>query len=174
MHRIFPKDTVKLEIQESADRGAKYRINAAHDADIGKNSVESYILEQNPHFVFSIQTTSAGRKYGELVLNKELDREEQQEMKLLLTAVDGGSPQRSGTVAIHVIVLDANDNAPVFTEAVYTAALPENSPLKTKIITVSASDADEGVNGEVTYEFSDSLINQKRCFHLMRKREKSV
>uniref|UniRef100_A0A3B4UXT8 Cadherin domain-containing protein n=1 Tax=Seriola dumerili TaxID=41447 RepID=A0A3B4UXT8_SERDU len=151
---------------ESAVKGARYRINAAQDADIGKNSVESYILQQNPHFVFSIQTTSAGSKYGELVLDKELDREEQQEMKLLLTAVDGGSPQRSGTVVIHVIVLDANDNAPVFTEAVYTAALPENSPLKTKVIIVSATDADEGVNGEVTYEFSRLSDKSQKLFSL--------
>ncbi|XP_036933387.1 protocadherin gamma-A11-like isoform X23 [Acanthopagrus latus] len=164
---IFPKDVVKLEITESAAKGARYRINAAHDADIGKNSVESYILEQNPHFVFSIQTTRAGgRKYGELVLDKELDREEQQELKLLLTAVDGGSPQRSGTVVIHVIVLDANDNAPVFTEAVYTATLPENSPMKTAVITVSASDADEGVNGEVTYEFSRISDKSRNLFSL--------
>ncbi|XP_059202761.1 protocadherin beta-15-like [Centropristis striata] len=163
---IFPKDSVKLEITESADKGARYRINAAHDADIGKNSVESYVLQQNPHFVFSIQTTSAGRKYGELVLDKELDREEQQEMKLLLTAVDGGSPQRSGTVVIHVIVLDANDNAPVFTEAVYTATLPENSPMKTPVITVSASDADEGVNGEVSYEFSRLSDKSGKLFSL--------
>ncbi|XP_035505071.2 protocadherin gamma-A11-like isoform X37 [Scophthalmus maximus] len=163
---VFPKDSVKLEIRESADRGAKYRINAAHDADIGKNSVESYILQPNPHFVFGIQTTNTGIKYGELVLNKELDREEQQEMKLLLTAVDGGSPQRSGTVVIHVIVLDANDNAPVFTEAVYKATLPENSPLKTKVTTVSASDADEGVNGEVTYEFSRLSDKSRKLFSL--------
>ncbi|XP_037635345.1 protocadherin beta-15-like [Sebastes umbrosus] len=163
---IFQKDIIKLEITESADKGAKYRINAAHDADIGKNSVESYILQQNPHFVFSIQTTNAGSKYGELVLDKELDREEQQEMKLLLTAVDGGSPQRSGTVVIHVIVLDANDNAPVFTESVYTATLPENSPVKTPIITVSASDADEGVNGEVTYEFSRLSDKSRKLFSL--------
>ncbi|KAM8732246.1 protocadherin beta-15-like [Acanthopagrus schlegelii] len=164
---IFPKDVVKLEITESAAKGARYRINAAQDADIGKNSVESYILEQNPHFVFSIQTTSAGsRKYGELVLDKELDREEQQEMKLLLTAVDGGSPQRSGTVVIHVIVLDANDNAPMFTEAVYTATLPENSPMKTPVITVRASDADEGVNGEVTYEFSSISDKLQNLFSL--------
>ncbi|XP_022624821.1 protocadherin gamma-A12-like [Seriola dumerili] len=163
---IFPKDIIKLEIRESAIKGARYRINAAHDADIGKNSVESYILQQNPHFVFSIQTTSAGSKYGELVLDKELDREEQQEMKLLLTAVDGGSPQRSGTVVIHVIVLDANDNAPVFTEAVYTAALQENSPSKTKVIIVSATDADEGVNGEVTYEFSRLSDKSRKLFSL--------
>ncbi|XP_059202762.1 protocadherin beta-15-like [Centropristis striata] len=163
---IFPKDSVKLEIRESAAKGARYRINAAQDADIGKNSVESYVLQQNPHFVFSIQTTSAGRKYGELVLDKELDREEQQEMKLLLTAVDGGSPQRSGTVVIHVIVLDANDNAPVFTEAVYTATLPENSPMKTPVIAVSASDADEGVNGEVSYEFSRLSDKSQKLFSL--------
>ncbi|XP_071314235.1 uncharacterized protein [Trachinotus anak] len=163
---VFPKDVIKLEIRESAVKGARYRINAAHDADIGKNSVESYILQQNPHFVFSIQTTNAGSKYGELVLDKELDREQQQEMKLLLTAVDGGSPQRSGTVVIHVIVLDANDNAPVFTETVYRASLPENSPLKTKVITVSATDADEGVNGEVTYEFSRLSDKSRKLFSL--------
>ncbi|XP_060905086.1 uncharacterized protein LOC132982548 [Labrus mixtus] len=163
---IFPKDIIKLEITESADKGAKFRINAAHDADIGTNSVESYILQQNPHFVFKIQTTSAGSKYGELVLDKELDREEQQEMKLLLTAVDGGSPQRSGTVVIHVIVLDANDNAPVFTETVYTATLAENSPINTPVITVSASDADEGFNGEVTYEFSRISDKSRKLFSL--------
>ncbi|KAF3838399.1 hypothetical protein F7725_010167 [Dissostichus mawsoni] len=163
---IFPKDIIKLEITESAVKGARYRINAAHDADIGKNSVESYILQQNPHFVFNIQTTNAGSKYGELILNKELDREEQKEMKLLLTALDGGSPQRSGTVVIHVIVLDANDNSPVFTESLYTASLPENSPMKTPVITVSASDADEGVNGEVTYEFSRLSDKSRKLFFL--------
>uniref|UniRef100_A0A3Q3KWZ4 Cadherin domain-containing protein n=1 Tax=Mastacembelus armatus TaxID=205130 RepID=A0A3Q3KWZ4_9TELE len=163
---VFPKDVVKLEIRESAVKGARYRINAAHDADIGKNSVQSYTLQQNPHFVFSIQTTSAGSKYGELVLDKELDREEQREMKLLLTAVDGGSPQRSGTVVIHVIVLDANDNAPVFSETVYKTSLPENSPVQTPVITVSATDADEGVNGEVTYEFSRLPDKSRRLFSL--------
>ncbi|CAM9271851.1 unnamed protein product [Lampetra planeri] len=166
---VFPKDTVKLEIRESADKGARYRINAAHDADIGTNSVQRYILQQNPNFVFNIQTTGSGSKYGELVLDKELDREERQEMKLLLTAVDGGAPQRSGTVVIHVIILDANDNAPVFTQAVYSSTLKENSPLKTPVITVSATDADEGVNGEVTYEFSRLSDKSRHLFSLDQK-----
>uniref|UniRef100_A0A3B5PZY7 Cadherin domain-containing protein n=1 Tax=Xiphophorus maculatus TaxID=8083 RepID=A0A3B5PZY7_XIPMA len=162
---IFPKDIIKLEISESTDKGARYRINAAHDADIGQNAVQSYDLQQNPNFVLNVQT-SPGRKYGELVLDKELDREEQQELRIILTAVDGGSPPRSGTVVIHVTVLDANDNAPVFTEAVYSARLPENSALKTPVITVSASDKDEGINGEVTYEFSRLSDKSQSLFSL--------
>ncbi|XP_061786137.1 protocadherin beta-15-like [Nerophis lumbriciformis] len=163
---IFPKDVVRLEISESAVKGAKYRLNAANDADIGTNSVQSYILQQNANFVFHIQTTNSGNKYGELILDKELDREEQQDLKLLLTAVDGGSPPRSGTVVIHIIVLDANDNAPVFTQAVYTSSVKEDATLKTPVITVSASDADEGVNGEVTYEFSKMSDKSRNIFSL--------
>ncbi|XP_052342898.1 protocadherin beta-15-like [Oncorhynchus keta] len=163
---IFPKDTIKLEIAESAFKGARFRVNAAHDADIGQNAVQSYTLQRNDHFALSVQTTAAGSKYGELVLDKELDREQQQELKLLLTAVDGGTPQRSGTVVIHVTVLDANDNAPVFNQAVYKASLPENSPLGTLVLTVSSTDADEGMNGEVTYEFSRMSDKTRKVFTL--------
>uniref|UniRef100_A0A8C5CIT2 Cadherin domain-containing protein n=1 Tax=Gadus morhua TaxID=8049 RepID=A0A8C5CIT2_GADMO len=153
---------------ESAVKGARYRVNAAHDEDIGPNAVQSYTLKRNNHFVFNIQTTSAGSKYGELILDKELDREERKEIKLLLTALDGGSPQRSGTLTIDVTVLDANDNAPVFSQAVYEASLPENSPLKSLIVTVSAMDADDGVNGEVTYGLGRISDKSRKLFSLDR------
>ncbi|KAL0182404.1 hypothetical protein M9458_021779, partial [Cirrhinus mrigala] len=101
-----------------------------------------------------VQDTADGGKYAELVLEKELDREQQKEIDMILTATDGGSPQRSGTAVIHITVLDANDNVPVFSESVYKVTLAENTPSGTEIIRVSATDADEGPNGEVTYEFS--------------------
>ncbi|XP_031654404.1 protocadherin gamma-A12 isoform X29 [Oncorhynchus kisutch] len=163
---IFPKESIKLEISELAVKGARFRVNAAHDADIGQNAVQNYMLQRNDHFLLNVQTNTVGSKYGELVLDKELDREEQRELKLLLTAIDGGTPQRSGTVVIHVTVLDANDNAPVFSQAVYKASLPENSPLGTVVVTVSATDADEGVNGEVTYEFSRISDIARKIFAL--------
>uniref|UniRef100_A0A4W5Q479 Cadherin domain-containing protein n=1 Tax=Hucho hucho TaxID=62062 RepID=A0A4W5Q479_9TELE len=163
---IFPKDTIKLEITESADKGPRYRINEANDADIGQNAVQRYTLERNEHFVLAIHDYTDGGKNVELVLDKELDREEKQEMSLLITAVDGGTPQRSGTVVIHVTVLDANDNAPVFSQAVYKASLPENSPLDTVVVKVSAKDADEGMNGEVTYEFSRISDKARKVFSL--------
>ncbi|XP_072252467.1 protocadherin gamma-A11-like [Leuresthes tenuis] len=163
---VFVKDSVKLEIRESAPRGSRYRINAARDADIGQNAVQNYILEKNNNFALNVLTNSVGSKYSELVLDKELDREEQQEVSLLLTAVDGGSPRRSGSTVIKITVLDANDNAPVFSQAVYKATLPENSLIDTVVVTVSATDADEGENGKVTYEFSAISDIAKQIFSL--------
>ncbi|KAM6999944.1 LOW QUALITY PROTEIN: uncharacterized protein LKV04_004893 [Tautogolabrus adspersus] len=156
----FTDDSLKIEIQESADKGARFLLGEAHDGDIGENAVQGYTLQQNDHFNLNINSKAGGRKYCELVLDKELDREDKKELMLLLTAFDGGSPRRSGTVVIHVIVLDANDNVPVFSQAVYKASLPENSPLETLVITVSATDADEGLNSEITYGF-DHVSDEK-------------
>ncbi|KAG1931264.1 protocadherin 2 gamma [Pimephales promelas] len=165
----FPKDTIKLELSENADKGARFRVNEAHDADIGNNGVQRYSIENNNHFLLSVSTKAGGGKTIELVLDKELDREHQKEVTLILTAVDGGTPPRSGTVAIHVTVLDANDNAPVFSQAVYKVSLPENAPVDTVVVTVSATDADEGQNGEVTYEFGHISENDMTVFSLDQK-----
>ncbi|XP_029960001.1 protocadherin gamma-A11-like [Salarias fasciatus] len=163
---VFQKDIFKFEIGESADRGARYRVNEAHDADIGQNTVKQYSLQKNENFVLSVQGGADGSQNIELVLDKELDREKERDLNIVLTAVDGGNPQRSGTAVIHVSVLDANDNAPVFDQAVYKASLPENSPVDTVVLTVRATDADEGVNGEVTYEFSRISEKAKKIFEL--------
>ncbi|XP_045572958.1 protocadherin beta-15 [Salmo salar] len=165
----FPNARIDLEIQESADKGARYPLDEPHDSDIGLNAIQSYSLERNAYFILDVQTSSDGGKYGELVLEKELDREQQQEVTLLLTAVDGGTPQRSGTVVIHVTVLDANDNKPVFSQTVYKVRLPENSPTGTVVVAVSASDEDEGANGEVSYEFNRISDKAAKLFSIDKK-----
>ncbi|XP_056238373.1 protocadherin gamma-A11-like isoform X27 [Seriola aureovittata] len=161
----FKEDSLNFEIRESAVKGSRFLLDEAHDGDIGENAVQGYSLQENEHFKLNVKSKGSGRKYGELVLDKELDREDKNEIMLLLSAFDGGSPQRSGTVVIHVTVLDANDNVPVFSQTVYKASLPENSPLDTLVITVSATDADEGVNGEVTYGF-DHVSDENQVFSL--------
>ncbi|XP_036933404.1 protocadherin beta-16-like isoform X39 [Acanthopagrus latus] len=162
----FSEDLISFEIRESADKGAKFPLTEAHDADIGTNTVQHYSLQNNEHFTINVATEGGGRKYSELVLVKELDREQEKELKLLLTAVDGGSPRRSGTATIHVTVLDANDNAPVFSQAVYKASLPENSPVDTVVATVSATDADDGPNGDITYNFDHLSEDHVSLFSL--------
>ncbi|XP_016089304.1 protocadherin beta-7-like [Sinocyclocheilus grahami] len=162
----FPNERIHLEITESAVKGQKFRLDEAHDTDIGQNSINSYSLEKNKHFVLNVHDTADGGKYAELVLEKELDREQQKEIDMILTATDGGSPQRSGTAVIHITVLDANDNVPVFSESVYKVTLAENTPSGTEIIRVSATDADEGPNGEVTYEFSRMSEKTAKLFSI--------
>nr|AAI09467.1 Pcdh2g6 protein [Danio rerio] len=106
---LFKKDVIKLEIRESAAKGARFVLEEAHDADIGTNSVQNYDLAKNEYFELAVTAKTTGKFYGELVLERQLDREQQKEVTLILTAVDGGTPPRSGTVAIHVTVLDARN-----------------------------------------------------------------
>ncbi|XP_043106961.1 protocadherin beta-7-like isoform X39 [Puntigrus tetrazona] len=162
----FANEYIKIEITESAIKGQRFRLDEAHDTDIGQNAINSYSLQKNRHFVLNVHDTADGGKYAELVLEKELDREQQKEIDMILTATDGGSPQRSGTAVIHITVLDANDNVPVFSESVYKVTLAENTPSGTEIIRVSATDADEGPNGEVTYEFSRMSDKTAKLFSI--------
>ncbi|KAA8588938.1 hypothetical protein FQN60_010283 [Etheostoma spectabile] len=157
----FRDNLIEMEISESAEKGNRFSIEEAHDADIGQNGVQRYSLQKNDNFILAVDSNKV-----ELVLDNKLDREKQSEINLLLTALDGGSPQRSGTVVIHVTVLDANDNAPVFSQAVYKASLPENSPPDTIVINVSATDADEGVNGDVTYQFGHISDDDANVFSI--------
>ncbi|XP_058268054.1 protocadherin beta-16-like isoform X43 [Hemibagrus wyckioides] len=162
----FLNERIHLEIPESAIKGQRFRLDEAHDSDIGQNGVNGYSLQKNEHFVLSEEENKNGRKYAELVLDKELDREQQKDIDLILTAVDGGIPQRSGTAVIHITVLDANDNVPVFSQSVYKVVLAENAPVGTEVVTVSAEDADEGANGAVTYEFSHIPDNAAQLFRI--------
>ncbi|XP_047587325.1 protocadherin beta-6 [Lutra lutra] len=150
-----------LKISEITTPGKLFPLKMAQDLDVGSNSLQSYIISSNPHFHVLTRNRSDGRKFPELVLDKALDREEQPEFRLTLTALDGGSPPRSGTTEIQILVLDINDNAPEFAQELYEAQIPENNSLGSLIITVSARDLDAGSFGEVSYAlFQVDDINQ--------------
>ncbi|XP_076148869.1 protocadherin alpha-7-like [Alosa pseudoharengus] len=155
----FPEKELLLEIAESTLPVARFQLDAARDPDAGINSVKAYKLSHNDHFDLEIRDRG-DEKIPFLILRKLLDREQQRKHTLLLTAVDGGSPSRSGIMNITITVLDNNDNRPVFQQEVYTTNLPENVPIGTIVITVNATDLDEGVNGEVVYTLGKKL-NQK-------------
>ncbi|NXP85643.1 PCDGK protein, partial [Passerina amoena] len=151
---VFPSSQARLEISESVAAGARFPLESAQDPDVGINSLQTYQLSANPNFALDVQTRVDGSKYAELVLEKELDREEQRELNLVLTALDGGSPPRSAHVQIHIDVVDANDNAPVFNQSTYKASVRENTPSGTLVARISAYDLDDGPNGDIIYSFS--------------------
>ncbi|XP_031653370.1 protocadherin gamma-A11-like [Oncorhynchus kisutch] len=152
---IFKNNHIKFEISESATLGSRFVLESAKDPDVGVNGLQEYVLTQNDNFVLKQHSNPDGSKFAEMILQKPLDREENPHLSLKLIAVDGGNPQRSGTVNIEITVLDVNDNAPVFNQSVYRATVMENAPKGTYITTVNASDADSGSNGIVMYYFSN-------------------
>ncbi|XP_077464607.1 protocadherin alpha-C2-like isoform X1 [Stigmatopora argus] len=163
----FPQSEYFLEVSESAVAGSKFHVEAALDPDDGSNSVHRYHLDPNRHLSLDSVKPPANNKHIELILKKPYDREQMPSDGLVLTAVDGGTPQRSGTAKIHVRVLDANDNAPAFDRSVYRVKVYENSALGTPLIRLNATDADEGPNGDVFYSFGSYTPERvRRMFSL--------
>ncbi|XP_028272669.1 protocadherin gamma-A9-like [Parambassis ranga] len=151
----FRRNSIHFEISEIANARARFSLISAEDPDVGVNGLREYFLSENDNFILKQNSNADGKKYAEMVLQKPLDRETNPNLSLKLIALDGGTPQRSGTVNIEITVLDANDNAPVFNQSVYKATVMENSPRDTYITTVNATDGDFGSNSIVTYYFSD-------------------
>uniref|UniRef100_A0A3B4UJA6 Cadherin domain-containing protein n=1 Tax=Seriola dumerili TaxID=41447 RepID=A0A3B4UJA6_SERDU len=152
----FKMNSMLFEISESAVKGAKFVLEKALDSDVGINGLRSYSLNPTDNFILKLTDNAGGEKEVEMVLEKPLDREKQEHLTLTLTAVDGGEPQQSGTVQIHVTVLDVNDNAPVFTQSTYKASLMENAQKGTSLMTVRATDIDQGTNGLLTYSITSN------------------
>ncbi|XP_076120756.1 protocadherin-10a [Alosa pseudoharengus] len=150
----FPETDITVEITESAIPGTRFPVENAFDPDVGTNALSTYDITSNNYFYLDMQTQGDGNKFAELVLERPLDREQQAVHKYVLTAVDGGVPQKTGTALLVIRVLDSNDNAPVFDQSVYTVSLKENSPVGTLVIQLNATDMDEGQNGEIVYSLS--------------------
>nr|XP_023649989.1 protocadherin alpha-C2-like [Paramormyrops kingsleyae] len=150
----FSTGEIQLDISEAALPGSRFPMESAQDLDIASNSIRLYRLSPNEHFALDTNRPLVNNKQIELVLKKALDREQTASHQFILTAVDGGTPAKTGTATINVRVLDANDNTPVFDSSVYKVKLLENSPKDTLVIKLNATDLDEGSNGEVYYSFS--------------------
>ncbi|XP_060768559.1 protocadherin alpha-3-like [Neoarius graeffei] len=158
----FPVSKTALNVSELAFPGERFPLPSAFDADVGSHGVNSYKLSQNEHFSLDVQSSREQKMSAELVLQKALDREKQPVIQLMLTAIDGGKPPRSGTLQIIINVEDVNDNIPVFSKALYKVRVTENSPFGTSVISVHATDIDEGKNGEIVYSF----FNQNSDEHI--------
>ncbi|XP_061900010.1 protocadherin alpha-8-like isoform X8 [Entelurus aequoreus] len=156
----FPEETKTLEMPESVMPGMRIPLKAARDPDSGLFSVQQYKLSTNDHFRLEIKDKGDDEKMPILIVQKSLDREAAGSHSLVLTAVDGGKPPKTGELNILIHVLDVNDNAPVFSKDVYSVTLDENAPVGTTVVKVNATDLDEGANGDVIYSFSNS-VNHK-------------
>nr|XP_020011656.1 protocadherin gamma-A6-like [Castor canadensis] len=149
----FLREELEVKILENAAPSSRFLLMEVDDPDVGMNSLQSFSVSSNNHFSVDVQSQAHGPKYPELVLEHALDREGEAIHHLVLTAMDGGDPVRSAMARILVTVLDVNDNAPMFTQPVYKVSVLENLPVGTPVLSVNATDQDEGVHAEINYSF---------------------
>ncbi|KAB0338841.1 hypothetical protein FD754_024302, partial [Muntiacus muntjak] len=159
--QVFHVEVEVKDINDNPPRRAdsRFPLEGASDMDIGRNAELRYKLQANEYFDLDVKTNEEETNFLELVLKKPVDREETQEHRLLLIAIDGGKPELTGTVQLLISVLDANDNAPEFDKSIYNVRLLENAPNGTLVIKLNASDADEGINKEIVYLFNNLVLD---------------
>ncbi|XP_063155983.1 protocadherin Fat 4-like [Candoia aspera] len=149
----FSKNEFEIEIPENVPASMAFPLESAHDEDLGENSIQNYTLSSNEYFWLDVQRNKDGINNVDLVLKRPLDREKMPHLNLTLTAVDGGVPQKTGTVQINIDVLDINDNSPQFLQSEYKVRIKENLPKGTEVAKVEATDLDFGSNAQILYSF---------------------
>jgi len=99
---------------------------------------------------------------GQISTKIKLDREEKSEYVLVVVASDSSltNPQTT-LVNVTVLVLDANDNSPIFSkDMASTVYIPDNTQPDQFVFGARASDADIGLNGKIVYQLSGDDANK--------------
>ncbi|KAM3875515.1 LOW QUALITY PROTEIN: protocadherin-16-like [Diretmus argenteus] len=143
---VFSSPTA-VSVMEDQPVGFVVLYVMARDADQGENGRVTYSIQSgNTGGTFSLNPNT-----GSLSIFKPLDREAQDIFNLTVVAEDHGIPQHSSSQLLCVHVIDVNDEVPWFEERQYEAQIAENQSPGSTVLTVSASDLDQGTNGQVTY-----------------------
>ncbi|KAM3601137.1 uncharacterized protein V6R79_008280 [Siganus canaliculatus] len=144
----FSSTQYLASVYESAAPKALLTRLQASDPDEGLNRTVVYSLVDSVNGFFSIDPIS-----GIIILERPLDRESQDTYRLRVQATDQAGQQGalSSQVDLTILVLDVNDNAPVFQRRDYAVTVPEDVAVGTEVQRVLATSVDIGLNAEITY-----------------------
>uniref|UniRef100_A0A182J8X2 Cadherin domain-containing protein n=1 Tax=Anopheles atroparvus TaxID=41427 RepID=A0A182J8X2_ANOAO len=129
----------------------------AIDADVGINSRIIYSLANVTEWLFDID-----RKTGVITTAGVFDRERQNVYNFMVVAMDGGRYNpRSQNVQVQVIIADVNDNKPVFEKYPFREHIGALIQPGQTLLHISATDSDQGNNGEIVYSLNENSSNAK-------------
>ncbi|XP_041049378.1 protocadherin-10-like isoform X17 [Carcharodon carcharias] len=141
-------------VSEDAPIGTVVALFSAADKDSGPNGqVQCQISNKLP---FTLD--SSLKNYYGLLVQHSLDRENDSKYDVTVTCTDSGNPPLTSKKTIRVEVTDINDNAPRFTQSLYTASVMENNVIGASIFSITASDPDVGQNAWLKYSILEAQI----------------
>ena len=120
-------------VLEDVKIGTKITTISASDADSGRNAEIEYSIDRNE---FSIDSR------GNILTSRRLDADVNNTYVLTVKATDKGTPPLTGTATVRIYTENTNDEAPKFSQDVYTPNVDENAGPRTLVTTVVASDKD--------------------------------
>ncbi|XP_071105348.1 cadherin-23-like [Haliotis cracherodii] len=145
-------DTYNFNISEDASLGEKVGDVTATDSDSGDFGKVFYLMEDaNADF-------NVSKADGVITVATKLDRETKSSYSLLVIAYDNEADvngRRSGQTRVEIRLNDVNDNHPEFEPKPVATPIAEDIDNGTIVTTVSARDADEGMNSQIEYYIAD-------------------
>ena len=168
----FSADHTRISVSEGSLPGASIFLQAAQDIDSPVNGIVEYrLVDETPTscggpapFDLHVERNTDSFHDVRLVLGSAgVDREVCDHYRLTVIASDAGSPPRSASLIVDVVISDTNDHRPVFERTVYDTDVTENVDPATyglALVTVKATDADHGANGLVRYRLSSRSDSQ--------------
>ena len=150
----FHREPLPRHVSENAEVGSQLAVATVRDRDVGLNGLDRYWTTTDCAG-FDPPPTSRRLAGGQVELRLRvvgrLDREAQRRCTVVVWAADGGSPARTASTSVDIVVDDVNDNPPTFDADSYEVWLPEDLAVGTCFLAVSASDPDDGLNAVVSY-----------------------
>ncbi|XP_070067862.1 neural-cadherin isoform X3 [Drosophila takahashii] len=133
----FDRANVEVSVFEDTKVGTELEKFKATDPDQGGKSKVSYSIDRSS----DRQRQFAINQNGSVTIQRSLDREVVPRHQVKILAIDDGSPPKTATATLTVIVQDINDNAPKFLKD-YRPVLPEHVPPR-KVVEILATDDDD-------------------------------
>ncbi|NXS91932.1 PCD16 protein, partial [Jacana jacana] len=152
---LFDQQEYKQSIPEVVYPGSFVLQVTARDKDQGPNGEVRYSIVHGPDTHsswFAIDPAT-----GIITTAAPLDYEKDPQPQLTVVATDRGTPALSSSAVVHVALQDVNDNEPVFRSNFYNVSLKENTPVGTCFLQVTATDADSGAFGSLSYSIGSGI-----------------
>ncbi|XP_075916787.1 protocadherin Fat 1-like [Petromyzon marinus] len=142
----FATPAAAVEVREDLPVGAEVIRMEAEDSDDGFEGKLLYALTDDGASGFTVDAET-----GIVRVLVPLDREAAASYSMNVVVHDLGTPRRSASATLRVVVLDVNDNRPEFSRRAYAARVPERVRPGHELLRLEAADGDEGDAGSVRY-----------------------
>ena len=163
---VFNQASYTVSTTENNPIGTSILSVTVTDGDIGINSEIILSIDTSGDGATADSFISVDSVTSVLSVKQPFDRESHESFNFTLVATDQGNPARSSFVTITVLVLDVNDNSPVFSLSSYSLNVSEAASTNSIIYSMSASDSDDGTNGVVSFSIQSFIRGDNTHFTL--------